>query len=117
MTKQCKYVLNQIRILTNNTSCEFSYMHEKNYIYKVHAINDKLALNKYPGELSSIISSLLEDGYLTASRMGLQLTHKGLHPYRVSLEEIKRFLVKSILIPILISALASLLTMYLKGLL
>lgn len=117
MTKQCKYVLKQIKKLTNNTACEFGYVHEKNYIYTVCNNSKKLVLDKCTGELSTLISSLLSDGYLTTNQFGLQLTHKGLHPFRVSFEEVKLFLLKSVLIPIVISVLASLATMCLTGLL
>ena len=117
MTKQCKYVLKKIKLLTGKTSREVGYENDKNIIYELKKPNEKLELAKYHGELNTLISSLIDNGHLTTTRFGIQLTHKGIHPFRVSFEEVKRFLFKSVIIPIIISVLASLATMWLKGLL
>lgn len=117
LTKQCKYLLKQIKLFTNNTTIEWNYNHEDNYIYKIKVRNNKMNLTKYFGELDALINALLNNGYITKSRFGFQLTHKGIHPYRVSFQEFKMFLLKSIFVPILVALLTALATMGLKGLL
>lgn len=117
MTKQCRYMLKQIKELTNNTTLEFSYNNSKCVLFDIRKHEHQITLNKYHGELDSLISVLLTNGYLINTQFGFRLTHKGIHPCRVTLEEIKLFFLKSVIIPVIVSVTTALVTMWIKGLL
>lgn len=107
MTAQCKYVLKEIKTLSENTVFELNYVHKSNTIYIVRTPNKRIELQKHSGELSSIIQQLIDDGYLDKTQFGFQLNHKGLHPHRVAWDSIKVFLLKSVLVPIGVSIVTS----------
>lgn len=107
MTTQCKYVLKQIKSISENAVCELNYVHKSNTIYIVRTPNKRIELSKYSGELSSIIQQLIADGYLDKTQFGIQLNHKGIHPYHVAWDSIKVFLFKSVLIPVGVSIVTS----------
>lgn len=72
------------------------------------------------GDLADVlIPILLKEGYIEIVEIdnAFRLTHKGLHPYLVGWEQIKQFLLRSIVTPILVSAVTTLLTLWLKELL
>lgn len=117
MTKQSRYVLHQIQKLCKNSSIELYFIEKDNVIYKVHNPLIKVKLKKYSGEIGSLFDYLTETGYLIKTRFGFKLTHKGAHPYAVSFETVKCFLIKSFLVPIAVSIITTLLTLWLKGLL
>lgn len=110
MTKQCRYALNQIKKLTNNTASEIDFVYKDNVIYMIRQPQRRIIVPKYANEFSTLIPVLVEKGYLTKQKFGYQLTHKGIHPYAVGWETIKAFLIKSILIPVVVAFLTAALT-------
>lgn len=114
MTSECRNVLKAIRKLSQDTSCELSAINTR--ICKVHSPKtDFVDLPEYAGELNAILNYMLEIGYIKSERFGFSLTYKGLHPYKVSWEQIKRFLLVSVFVPISVSLVTSLLTLWLTA--
>jgi len=67
-------------------------------------------------ELSAILYGLVRDGYLIQlDKYHVQLTDKGLHPYQQSWENIKHFLINSIVVPVVISIITTLVTLYITA--
>ena len=117
MTRQCKKLLNKIRTFTDRTSLEWDYDHKQNIIWKVGVLNSRQNLSSFSGELDSLVDALLESGHVTKSRFGFKLTHKGLHPLSVTIDVVKMFLLKSVIVPIVVAAVTALVTLWLQGLL
>ncbi len=119
MTHSCKTVLKQI-VKLSNKSCVLLCIYQKSSIKEYGTATDKeyITLNRYEGELKSIIQTLIENGYLEAPyKNTFQLTHKGLHYNEYKFEEIKSFMLRSIFTPIVVSFTTTLLTLLLTWLL
>ena len=114
MTKQCRYYLKCCRKLDDDN---FSYNHKDCFIRNVHKTEGGIKADKYSNEADSVFAYLAENGYLCSTKFGYSLTQKGLHPYRMIWEEIRAFLIKSVLIPIIVSAITSVITLYISALL
>lgn len=110
MTKQCRYVLKQIKHFVNNSSSEFEFVYRDNVIYMLNNPSHRFVIPKYSNELDTLVSVLLENKYLVKSKYGYRLTHKGMHPYEVGWETLKSFLIKSILVPVVVAFLTAVLT-------
>lgn len=99
--------------ITRTTDSRFSYNARENTVALFDLPHVHHQLKKYYGELDSIVDSLIDDGYLIKNPPGYSLTHKGLHPYQMSIEKIKKFFFTSILTPIVVSIVTTLLTLLL----
>lgn len=109
MTKQCKYYLKLCRKLSEN---EFKYNSKDHFIRNVHKLKGGIEVRKYCSEAESVFDCLLDNGYLKRAQFGYDLTQKGLHPKRMIWEDIRAFLIKSIVVPIIVSAITSIITVY-----
>jgi len=108
MTRQCRYVLKEIRKLSDNTSCWLGA--NSSQVYKVDSPKSEVCdFNKYKRELDTILNELLRTEYIKTNKSGASfcLTHKGLHPYEFEWEKIKSFLFSSIFIPIVVALITS----------
>lgn len=103
MTRQCKKLLKAIQTFTIQTSIEWSYDHKQNIIWKIGVPNSRQDLSAFSGELDTLVDALLESGHISQSRFGFKLTHKGLHPAAVTWEDVKAFLLRSILVPVFVT--------------
>lgn len=116
MTYQCRAVLRGIRKIANSTDIELSMLDGTT---EICGTDQYVTYNyvKYANEIRSIIDHLVLTGYLKygSNESFLYLTHKGLHPYGVKWDEIKSFLIKSVLVPIGVSFVTALLTLWLTG--
>lgn len=114
MTKQCRYYLRCCRKLGEG---DFKYNVKDDHIRNVHKISGGIEVKKYISEHESVFDFLLENGYLKRTQFGYDLTQKGLHPKRMIWEKLRAFLIKSVLIPIIVSAVTSVITLYISQLL
>ncbi len=112
MTKQCRYILNCCKKLNDP---DFCYNSETGYIKNVHKLDGGIQIKKYTNETVSAFDYLCENGYLKETQFGYTLTQKGLHPNRMIWEEIRNFLIKSVIIPIIVSSITTLVTMWIKS--
>ncbi len=65
----------------------------------------------YGDEIDAIIDLLANKGYVVRySKDRFSLTHKGLHPYLFAWEDFKSFMFRSILTPIIVALITSIIT-------
>ena len=120
MDSYCRFVLKQLQTLTKDIDSYMAIVSNYPIIRLTGYSNVELDFTgtKAEKELKSIIDYLIELGYLKQgyNKYTFSLTHKGLHPYEVVWQEIKSFLLKSILVPVVVSTATTLLTLWLKKL-
>lgn len=114
MTKQCRYFLKCCKKLNER---DFNFNTKDNCIRNVHKLSGGIEIKRYTNEADSIFDYLSENSYLKRTKFGYNLTQKGLHPNRMIWEDIRTFLIKSVLVPVVVSAVTSLITLYIKALL
>ena len=118
MTRSCKDVLNHLRDISENTSTALSYVYGETCICSyVEAEKKYYDYSRYDGEFDEIIAELIKDGYLEllSDHYSIALTYKGLHPYKIAWEDLKSFLVRSIAVPIVVSAITTVITFYITA--
>lgn len=117
MTYTCSRVLRQLRKLSGNSGSTMGYLGQSTEIVLIE--NDSVTFNysRWKNEIESIIRELIRQGYLEQdfNEYHFHLTHKGLHPYQVVLDDLKIFLLKSVVVPIVISAATTLITLCITG--
>lgn len=109
---KCKKVLKSIQFLTakDNITSTFDIA-----IHMHHNIQDE--------DLRGCIEALERDGYLTIVQtigdkgvnIRVSLTHKGRHYQEYRRSEIKEFLLKSVLTPIIVSIITTFITLWVSG--
>ena len=117
MTYSCKDVLNHLREISGNQSQVLSLSFGPDNICCCTVTQKHYDYTKYAGEFDSIISELVRNNYLeySGNHMSFSLTFKGLHPYALVWEELKSFLIRSFAVPIVISVITTIITLYIKG--
>ena len=118
MTKPCRTVLNELRKLSSHTE------HTLVLYVGLHRIalentGKFFDCTKYKDEIFGIIEHLVSAGYLKyiTSPNYFCLTHKGLHKYQFEWDSFKSFLFRSILVPVFVSFITTLLTLLVQVLL
>ena len=111
LNHECKKVLNCLIYFENN-----NINIENNSTFKGYLSNRTIS------KLESILDYLEDNDYLTYRTADdeiydVELTYKGLEYKSFKLVEFKAFLFKSILVPIIVSALTTIITMWLQRLL
>lgn len=114
MTKQCRYFLKCCKKLNEH---DFTYDLKRRTIRNVHKLDGGIDIRKYIDEADTAFDCLAENGYLKRTQFGYDLTQKGLHPYQIIWDDIKSFLIKSIAVPIVVSAITSFITLCIGALL
>lgn len=121
MTHTCAKTLSELRKIANTTDAVLSFMGDAPHIclYDDPSVFFDYSKTKYGGEMHAIINELARIGCLTwIDPAGVfTLTHKGLHPYQMGWDSFKVFFLRSIAVPIGVSAATSLITLWLQGLL
>lgn len=121
MTYSCSKVLKELRKLTKNTDETLSFASNGSYICLFYnpSVYFDYSQTKYSEEIWAIINELNRTQYIQLNHDNTQfnITYKGLHPYQVGWENIKLFLYKSVFVPIVISTITALITLWLRGLL
>ncbi len=118
MTRDCRDVLNHLRDLSENDFRTLTFVSDMPYICAYDNMNEFYDYTKHQGEIGAIIRELARTGYLTHDDHCIQmcLTYKGLHPYAMTWEELKTFLFRSVAVPIVVSAITALITLWLQSL-
>ena len=119
MIQSCRKVLNELRKLSSSTESILAFLGDTYCICLYDDYTKTYDYTKYKDEITSIIKFLVSEGYLeyTINEFHFTLTQKGLHPYQFQWEIIKKFLLNSILVPIAVSLLTTLLTLLAQALL
>ncbi len=114
MTKQCKYVLNHLKKISCNSDVLLSFVTNSPYICIFSDTSVFFDYSKYETEIDSIIQFLINNGYITQgfNQYNFRLTQKAIHPIQYNIERFKNFLIQSILVPIVVSAITSIITVY-----
>lgn len=109
LDKQSKYVLKALIAAADedNMVCDLDNIYLKTSKYTESQINDS-------------INYMCEEGYITSSydfkgNVDISIEYKGLHYKDFSRMEFKRFIMKSILTPIIVSIITTLLSLWFKG--
>lgn len=119
MSFQSHSVLRHLRALSDGTSAQLSFVRGAPHIIRTDDHSRFYDYTKYRGEIASIISALVKDGYLayTINMYHFCLTDRGLHPHQETYTNVKSFLIKSVLVPIVVSVVTTLLTLWITELL
>lgn len=118
MTRSCKDVLKHLRDISENKSTALSYVYGETRICSYIGTEKKYYdYSMYDGEFDTIIAELIKNGYLKhlSDSSSIALTYKGLHPYKIAWEDLKSFLVRSIAVPIVVSAITTVITFYITA--
>lgn len=107
--------LKAVRTLSTSTELNFSVIHtsgKSNVYIFCSAIDDSFDCEKWLSELHGILLQLDKDGFIiyNAAKDTFKLTFKGKHPFIITWQEFLEFLFKSILTPIIVTILTTLLT-------
>lgn len=115
MTLQCRIVLKELQKLSDYTETELSFLGESTCICLSSNYDKIYNYSKYQNEIVGIIQQLADDGYLTYTRNNhfFTLTHKALHRHQFKWEIFKSFLIKSVLVPIFVAFITTLITLWL----
>lgn len=118
MTYECSHILRQLRKLSKYSDSTMGYIGESTEICLLEDTSITYNYSKWEKEIESILNELIRQGYLELdfNKYHFHLTHKGLHPYKIRFESFKLFLLKSVAVPIVVSATTSLIVLWLQGL-
>ena len=111
-------VLRHLKDLANNTDAELALLGDTTLICVDYDEDKTYDYSKYEGEISSILDDLVASGHLIYPRSNkyyISLTAKGIHPFQGILVSIATFLIRSILVPIVVSMLTTLIALKLFG--
>jgi len=99
MTSQCKEVLSELKKLTNNTECNISYLGYTD-CFCIDDADKTYNYEKYESEIESIITSLVEEGYLRYNYGNIYnfcLTQKGIHKGQFTLSAVTAYLLNNLI--------------------
>lgn len=107
MTYQCSVILRKIRKLTQNTDKLFYLDYYKD---KIHLRNKDAFIDcsKYKGEIKPILDELENLKLIEKKSSSYVLTHHGMHPLQISVDQAIHFAFTSIAVPIGVSFITSL---------
>lgn len=117
LTYPCRDVLKHLKKLTRNTDCNISYLYGTTS-FSLDDTDEVYDYQKYQDEIESIISHLVESGYLQynyGNNVNFHLTQKGLHHSSLTFQSAIIFLFKNFALPIVVSIITTLITLYIKG--
>lgn len=119
MTRNCRNVLKNLRKLSNSSENVLSFASNGPYLYRLDSPSEVYDYSVYKKEIRGIIHQLVLDGYLQYSddQYEFVITQLGLHPYQFRWESFKKFLFKSVFIPVVVSFLTTILTLVINSLL
>lgn len=114
MIYENRIILKRIQKLSNHTSARIT---AANGMLLNHDTGERIDCRDNLGkELDALVDGLVRDGYLQKiSYHKVQLTDKGLHPYKMQWESFKKFLLHSVAVPIAVSVVTTLITLYITA--
>lgn len=117
LTSDTRSTLKELCRLTENGKYSFVMgpSPDKIYVLTGRSREPDQILCKNPFELSQQIDFLINEGYVILHEHNMELTYLGLHPFKLSILEIRRFLIKSVIIPIVVALITSIITLLLTG--
>lgn len=113
MIYQSRYILKQCRKFRN---LEFNCNSHLHCLYDVHATSSTVPIEKYKDEAEQLLAHLVDIGCLVRTQFGYRMTTAGMHTLRISAIRSGNFLLRSVLVPVVLSILTSLITLYITGL-
>ncbi len=118
MIHNCKQILKNLRKLSSTTDTGLTFLGCTNQIALQNDYDTFYDYSKYKGEIHALISQLAKDGYIDYKNdSDFKLTALGMHPYQFQWETFKSFLIRSFLVPIIVSVITTLLTLLVESLL
>lgn len=118
LTYPCRDVLKNLKRLSKNTDCNISYLYGTTSFSLDDEDSEVYNYQKYQDEIESIISHLVDSGYLEynyGNNVNFHLTQNGLHHSSLTFQSAILFLLKNFALPIVVSIITTLITLYIKG--
>lgn len=110
-------VLRHLKKISNNTDTELALLGDTTLICPTFEEDKTYDYSKYKGEISSILDDLANSGHLVYSRNNkyfISLTAKGIHPMQGLYFRFLSFLFRSILVPISVSAITTIVLFFIE---
>ena len=113
-------------MLNRNSKKFLKFLRKHNPDYHDTVYTYDFIEHTYPGKYEHTLITiryLTEEGFLkvstfgAGSELGVVLTEKAMHPHEFTWEKAKKLIFESIFLPIVVSAVTSLVTLWLQGLL
>ena len=120
MTLQSRRILNRLIKCVPSLESPIEVLPNCDYFEIDLSENKRCSFSPYSNEIMSIIPYLESLGYVRIDNNNdtvFYLTHEGFHYKEIAFNKFISFLAKSILVPVVVSACTSLLTMYIGWLL
>lgn len=110
MEHSLKIIYKQIRILSEDASYEIAFDPTTNCIFRTDNEDLSFQFSEDSSRVLAGLERLRQQGYIesTINSFFFCLTFKGMHPWEVGLEETKSFFMRSILTPIIVSIITTL---------
>ena len=108
LTHPAAYILRRIKRLTGSTETPFDW-YDGDTEFTLGE-RSTIGCTRYAGELHGIVDFLIRQGYLAKDGEMYHLTHEGLHYRRIRFLEIRDFFYRSILTPIAVSFVTTVIT-------
>ena len=116
LTLQSKTVLRGIKKMCGNEDPSFGFLPNGNHLCVHGRPETTYDYSQFRGEINAIFSNLIDEGYVRElGPNSFCLTFLALHYAQVRWHEVKQFLFRSILTPITVSIMTTLITLWLKG--
>lgn len=110
MTPSCRKTLKLMRKLTDTSEKLIIFDERKCDIVISCKAENRVSVSEFKNEIKGIFAYLSEKSYIAYDDPdNFYLTHKGLHSIYFSWEALRDFLAKSVLVPILVALVTSLL--------
>lgn len=112
MTRTCRNVLKHLRDLSENGSHVLIFSIGDNCVYTYDDNGKYYDYTEHASEFDAIIRELARTGHLVINENEATffLTYKGLHPYAMTWQELKTFLIRSFIVPIVVSIITTVVT-------
>ena len=118
MSYHSRTVLNSLRVIVSDSETPISFTYNPNETLLVARGGKAYDYAEFKDQIEGIILYLAQGGYVEPiNKTSFRLTHKGLHPYRVGWDQLRGFLFKSLLVPIVVAIITSIITNVAIGLL
>ena len=119
LTPPCKHVLKGLLKLSDNSTFPLVYNTSMARFHRFDKAEPYFDVTRYIGEIDTIMMLLFDEGYLVRpfeeDKFTCSLTQKALHWKYLAAIRIRDFLISSILVPILVSFLTTIVTLWITA--